>query len=392
MLPSPSDILKKAERLYPRFLRSTVDGETFFPCAISFRKVGAADAFDRVRREVESLVNGSRERQGTGYAVEMEGVNTRRYGLQYLPARIAFESEKDFLSFLGKEPEVEQLRADLALIDARMPALSRWARQNLRHVIDHAGGWSNLLAVCRYFTGHPRPDLYIRQLPIPVHTKFVEEHYAILRRLLDEVLPPETIDAQASRFEQRYGLRYDEPLIRLRILDAELQATIGMPMSDVSIPLREIDRLDLDGATVVITENKMSFLTLPPIPDGVGVLGMGMAVGLLRHARWLGSCRILYWGDIDAHGFEILSKLRSIYPGTESLMMDPSTLGAHIDRIGYGAPYTQRPPLSLDPSELAVFHRVAERNERLEQERLEQDYVDDRIRLALVQETPANNA
>lgn len=36
-----------------------------------------------------------------------------------------------------------------------------------------------------------------------------------------------------------------------------------------------------------------------------------------------------YWGDIDTHGFAILSRLRTHLPHTRSLLMDRDTLLAH---------------------------------------------------------------
>lgn len=39
-----------------------------------------------------------------------------------------------------------------------------------------------------------------------------------------------------------------------------------------------------------------------------------------------------YWGDLDKHGFAILSQLRSRVHGVESVHMDRATLLAHRDR------------------------------------------------------------
>jgi len=39
-------------------------------------------------------------------------------------------------------------------------------------------------------------------------------------------------------------------------------------------------------------------------------------------ADWLARSRILYWGDIDTHGFFILNRLRGIFPHAESFLMN----------------------------------------------------------------------
>jgi hypothetical protein len=43
----------------------------------------------------------------------------------------------------------------------------------------------------------------------------------------------------------------------------------------------------------------------------------------------MSGARILYWGDIDTHGFAILDRLRTGMPHMRSLMMDQATLQAH---------------------------------------------------------------
>ncbi|QBD83792.1 hypothetical protein EPA93_45535 [Ktedonosporobacter rubrisoli] len=47
--------------------------------------------------------------------------------------------------------------------------------------MDYHGDWSDLIAVCDYFLEHPRPACYIREIPVAVHTKFIEQHSGILR-------------------------------------------------------------------------------------------------------------------------------------------------------------------------------------------------------------------
>lgn len=43
---------------------------------------------------------------------------------------------------------------------------------------------------------------------------------------------------------------------------------------------------------------------------------------------WVRTARIIYWGDIDTYGLEILAQLRSVLPQTESVMMNRQTLEA----------------------------------------------------------------
>jgi hypothetical protein len=62
------------------------------------------------------------------------------------------------------------------------------------------------------------------------------------------------------------------------------------------------------------------------MPGAIVIFGLGYGISSLRDAGWLGEREILYWGDIDTHGFSILSQLRGYFPRTRSLLMDRETL------------------------------------------------------------------
>jgi len=137
--------------------------------------------------------------------------------------------------------------------------------------------WTDVLQVCLYFIQNPRPDLYIRQLPIEVHTKFIEQNAALLFSPLDFLIPTDIRNPKESRVGWYY-LCYDEPLIRMRVLDRTLQlidivqinpgtppSDRGNKLTDISLPVSDFNRLGLSVKSVVIAEIKMNFLTLPAL-------------------------------------------------------------------------------------------------------------------------------
>jgi hypothetical protein len=70
-----------------------------------------------------------------------------------------------------------------------------------------------------------------------------------------------------------------------------------------------------------------------PLPERAMVIwGRGYAVDALAPLRWLADLDVVYWGDIDTHGFAILSRLRGMFPGVRSMLMDRETLLAHPDQ------------------------------------------------------------
>ncbi len=66
--------------------------------------------------------------------------------------------------------------------------------------------------------------------------------------------------------------------------------------------------------------------------DGVVIWGKGFEVDRVGRLSWLADAAIVYWGDIDTHGFGILDRLRAWLPQTRSVLMDRRTLLAHRDR------------------------------------------------------------
>lgn len=372
---TPQEIKQQAERRYHEFLRSILIDEQFFPLEMRFRKPAARDGYEALRQGIQRLLEHSRDTLGYGYSVELASRNTHLYGLQSLPRRIRIETERDYLKLLNKEQEVAAFRAAVAKSLEQIPSLHGWLAQHPQRLLSYLSVWPELLEVCTYLVQHPRPALYIRELPIPLPTKFVEEHQGILRTLLDALLPPTTIHAEENQFERRYGLRYDEPVVRLRLLDPALQRTLGWPAPDLSFPLAAFAQLSLAGRRVLIAENKMTFLTLPTVPDGVAIWGSGFKVALLREAAWLATCPIWYWGDLDAHGFSILAQLRSCFPHAHSLMMDEGTLAAFRVFVVPGTPSAATALPHLTDSEAALYQELRLSQSRLEQEKIPQPYV-----------------
>ena len=326
-----AELLNQARRRYPDFLRSVVEGTSFFPLDLRIGKTRRAHSYAERAAELADF----RAAAGAlGLAVDWQAVNDPRFGLHKRPERAFFVDEAAFLTALDKGREVRRLREDVALICAECPALSSWLLANAQAVVRYHGIWPELLRVVRWFLVHPRSGLYLRQIPVEgVHTKFFEQYRAILDELLLHVQPA-MVDTAAFRFEKRHGLRWEEPLVRMRFLDHSLQIERGFPTPDIAIPVLAFRTVLLGEVTAIITENLRNFLALPMLPGAVAVFGSGDAATLLHRAAWLTASRILYWGDMDPPGYTILARLRGEYPQTESILMDLSTLQAHQHLTG----------------------------------------------------------
>jgi hypothetical protein len=367
---TPGDIRQKAARLYLPYLRAWLRGEAFFPQAFPVGRLPAD--YVALRAYVRDLQAHSKEQRRSGYALEYQTQQKRAVGTQTLPVRVRIETEQDFLSLVDKEAEFCGFQQDVALIREQLPRLESWMEQYPQRVIEQHECWPELLAVCRYFLEHPLPRMYPRELPINVHTKFIEQHRGILRELLEQLLPPEAMVENAETFEQRFGLREKEPLVRIRLLDGQLNTRYGLPIDELSVPVSQFSALDfLRGQRCVVTENEMTFLTLPSLPATFALFGGGFMVQNLARIPWLAECPIFYWGDLDAQGFQILSRLRSLHPHVISLMMDWQTFSTFADYCVASTPCAVRSLPHLSPEEHDLFLHLAEHTLRLEQERID---------------------
>ncbi|HEY1652021.1 MAG TPA: DUF2220 domain-containing protein [Acidimicrobiales bacterium] len=109
----------------------------------------------------------------------------------------------------------------------------------------------------------------------------------------------------------------------------------------------------------------------------------GFASSRLSGLPWLADKEVVYWGDIDTHGFAILSRLRGHLPGLRSILMDRETLLAHRPHWTSEASPTRRPLRDLTDEEQCLYgDLVAESygaGVRLEQERVRFSQVRDAL-------------
>lgn len=77
---------------------------------------------------------------------------------------------------------------------------------------------------------------------------------------------------------------------------------------------------------------------------------------------------LLHWGDIDVHGFEILSQFRSYFPQTKSVLMDKQTFEKFFEKDN-GTPTNISTKLNLTDEEQQLYEILKTNNWRLEQEK-----------------------
>lgn len=374
---TPDELKRKAQNQFPKFVSTWIRGGAFFPLDIPFNRKLSDDIAEAATQR-RQLRGASREVVGHGYHVDWVEKNTRRHARIEVPERISFPTRDDFLQFIDKRQEFGLIEAGAALLRTRLPELETWLTTSThwRKLVEYGDVLDSLVTVAEYLREHPRPDCFARELPLEVDTKFVERHEAILRPWLNILLPPHAIRHAETKFTRRFFLRSKEPFVPVRLLDEELVQSAGLPFADFGLTPTEFARWKPPESRVLIVENEVPLLTLPPLPNTLAVGKLGNAAVLLRDLPWIAERDVLYWGDLDVPGFEILNRFRRDVPQVRSLLMDEQTLVRF--RRSLGQPWKAKPedrslfpsmPL-LTPAEATAARTCFEDNLRIEQERI----------------------
>lgn len=372
---TPADLVGQVERLWARgaLLGAAAARESLFPLVLRLRAPTTRELgvrFDEARAWIRTLEAGSREH---GYSIEFEEIAHRQLGANRVPRRALVRTEADALRMIGKVRVAERFRALQKRIAAAFPSLGPWTAATPLKVLEVEEEWDGLLAVLAWFGDHPRAGLYRRQLEIEgVDTKFIERHRVLLAEMLERTLPPDAVaTGRGAPFDRRFGLREKPFLVRFRILDEGLRI---QGLSDLSVPVDDLARLELGVEEVIVTENEVNGLALPARSKTLVLFGQGYAVDRLGEVQWLARRRLLYWGDIDTHGFAMLDRFRGVFPTASSLLMDRETLLAHRRLWVEERDQHVEELRCLEPAERALYRELLAGTHgtrvRLEQERI----------------------
>jgi hypothetical protein len=317
------------------------------------------------------------------FEVEYRTVGGRHVGANRIPARVRVRDLPSLCSVLGTAGEVRVLDQLMARTRSEMPSLAAWAVDHPLVMLEHQDVWFRVLATAGWIADRDTRRTYVRQIDVEgVDTKFVERHQKLLSELLPVVLSPERVDVSEVEFTRRFGFLNKPLYTRFRILDPSL-SPFPPGISEVSLRTEELADIDTGAATVFVVENEVTYLALPPIPHGIAVFGSGFASAGLALLPWLSDREVVYWGDIDTYGFDILSRLRSHLPQLRSILMDRETLLFHRDHWNSESSPTRRPLAHLTDAEQSLYQDLINDvygvGVRLEQERVRFSLVHDAL-------------
>ena len=385
---TPTDLKTQVQKLWDHglLLASMAGGESLFPRRLTLKGPDSRELSERFS-EVRNWIAGLSAAAGP-YRIEWRSVNHRVLGANDIPVSIWIDTLSDALGFLGKRRAADQFAALVELTRDKQPELIPWLKKWPLHALELAEDWPRLLEIVTWLRKHPRPSIYLRQIDLPgVHTKLIEGHRGVLAKLLDLVLPEDSIDRTHTGiggFCRRYGFLDKPSRVRFRILDSNVRLLPVGADQDITLTQTAFASLVLPVSKVFITENEINFLSFPNVPDAMVIFGAGYGFDNLAAAPWLHGKEIYYWGDIDTHGFAILNQLRRFLPHVVSFLMDQQTLLAHRSLWGVETQPETGTLTRLNSEESALYDQLRQNHwgerVRLEQERIGFDFLRDLLR------------
>lgn len=393
------EIKQKAERKYKDFLRHKIncvcglideqsDGKDFFPLKIKSDKGNTSDLL-KYADSIRLLYQKSKDKTGFGFSLDFEQVNTRANGLQDKLKNILFETENDYLLFIKKANETKRLENAINVLKEQLSInnyeLSKWAVYHAEELQKsyEKDYWQNICICVNWLKENPNSNLYIREIPLQVHTKFIEENKALIASLL--------FQDPIKDFETNFGLKQKQKSVRFRKLDGTILLAENFSVNEISLPLEDFARLNESSflrkiKNILIVENEMVFLTFPKVDNTLCIWGSGFSVLQLKQCQWLFDFNILYFGDLDEHGFNILSDFRKYFTNTKSFCMDMKTLIAFGEFRCKGEQLKKIDEIkNLTHEEMLVFNELKSNpnKNRLEQERISLEYIREQLGTAL---------
>lgn len=373
---TPKELLEKGKKLFPKIAVRVLQGEEVFPLIIPGNKKVSGVNYSDIKGDVLPLFQGSKENKGYGYSVDWKEkiVNGTK---QKIPAKIYFESLDDYLGFIGRKNDFGEIVASQNLLISNFSQLAEWAKSNPLILLNNSAQWDSIIKVCKFFTeNNPPYEYYLRELPIEVHTKFIEENVSVLKIILDLLLPVEKRNDKESDFSSRYFLKRASVYTQIRILDDNLKSHLGY--SELALTLDDAAWLSWLPENVFIIENKTCYLTFPKTKNAVAIFGEGFKSRLSKNIPWLSKTKVYCWFDLDAAGFEMLNIIRQYYPNAESLLMDEKTFDSFL-QFAVENKSRKKELLFLNKDEALLYQFLIDNKLRLEQERISQVFVKEKL-------------
>jgi hypothetical protein len=369
---TPTELFHKSDKLFDKVITAVLKQENIFPLVIPSNKKLSGTNFSQLKDAIIPLYQQSKQQKRKGYTIDwkekvVEGTK------QKVPEKIFFETLDDYLFYTKRGKDSENINTAFQKLTTSFSSLSGWAKENSSFLLSHADKTDDLIKVCTYFYNNKPPhNLFLRELPIEVHSKFIEDNAAPLKKILDVLLPADWINKSDTNFSSRYYIKKPNVYAQIRVLDDNLKPLIGY--DELALTLDDSALLNWQPEKVFIIENRACFLSFPKVKNAVAIFGEGFKSRISKHIPWLANTELYCWFDLDAAGFEMLNIIRQYYPKAKSILMDEITYN-QFSQFSVTSIYRKLLLENLNADELKLYGFLQTNSKRLEQERITNAYI-----------------
>lgn len=371
---SMPDYIQQLQKKYTHVLKDIVLKRPFTPIVLRGGKIKPANTRD-LFASVELFQQFEKKDHEPGWHIEWKEWESRRLGKQLWPEQISVNSLEDFLFLIDKKEEVQQFEETLTMLISWKPVLTEWLSEKPDLLLQRDYSWPDIMQVTDFLLNNNCSPYYLRNIPVPVHTKFLEKNATILFALLTK-LAPEKFDKAKGSLEKAINVK-DKPLLfPLRWLDEQLALQYSDGMDVLAATVENLRNRHWQIGEIWLVENETTLYMLPQRTAALAIWSRGKAIELLADIPWFNNATIYYWGDMDEDGFSILQQCRKLYPHAKSIFMDADCLKYHLQELDKQPGKYKEPSYNLlTPEEMAALEILFEKNGRLEQEKISHSYV-----------------
>ena len=310
-----------------------------------------------------------------GWTIEWESWKSKKLGTQQWPASISIGSPVDLLYLTDKQLEFDEFTRTLSFILQQKPVLREWLAEKPERVLEFKEEWPGLFAVVDFLLANEVSDYYLRNIPVPVHTKFIETYKTIIWSILS-FINPERFSIDGQSFEQAIGFIPKPYLFTLRWLDKSMAEAHTNGIAVMGLAVEDLRQLNWPPREIWVVENETALYMLPATAGGLAIWSRGKALTLLSDIPLFSSTALYYWGDLDEDGFAMLNDFRGLYPHVKSRFMDIACINVHLPYLDIQPRIYRTDKLDrLSREEHEAYDLLVQKNGRLEQEKLLQSYV-----------------
>ncbi len=184
------ELKARAVSRYESTLKKLLLGENPFPLSIPYKrpKRGGNPA---TLLQLKTFLRGQSKREnGFGPRIQFGEARTKKFGTGVLAGDIFFDSLDDLTRYIGKRTEAERILAHAAIVTAEFPGTRAWTAGHVRKLAQNdAATWRGIVKAVVYFRNTPKPWVYPREVPLGLHTKFLEKNYSVIVDLLLQIRP-----------------------------------------------------------------------------------------------------------------------------------------------------------------------------------------------------------